>query len=219
VTDQLKRTATAEAKTAIAEAKTATVEARGTATAVIRATATAAAQATATARVAGPTIVVGPQDGSLVDRDNRFEAGYASVDLRDFIVEATFFNPQLSAQGGWAYGFIFRQNSNKFYVLKIISNFYWKVTLYTASSEAEIHLAQFFDMDTSSNGANRIKLLAEGNRGQLYINDKYVSDLDLSANLNAGDIAVTSELIYPGGDIDGDVTYYENFTVWDVPFK
>lgn len=52
-----------------------------------------------------------------------------------------------------------------------------------------------------------------GDSGVFYVNDRFVASLDLSGLTEAGDVTVATD-IATAHEIEGEVTRFEDFTVW-----
>jgi serine/threonine protein kinase/uncharacterized membrane protein YidH (DUF202 family) len=212
---------------------TATARAQATATAQAQATATAKARATATAQARNAYIsgienraqlVFGPADGALEHHeDNLVEASSAAVDLRDFIVEATFYNPYSTEIGSWDYGFLFRDaGGNNQYRLSIHSDKSWNLENAVPDSNGEgwhsddIAGGDIPNLDVTGNGYNVVKLICIGSTGYFFVNQTFIAEFDLSARLDSGDVRIATG-IFNGDEVNGYSTRYDNFRVWSIP--
>jgi hypothetical protein len=164
-------------------------------------------------------LMFGPQDGNLLhDADNNYvESAAASVSVRDFIVVATFQNPYAVSTGAWDYGFFFRDEySNTQYRLIIFSSNQWALRNHVGDTDGTtIEEGELSNLDMTDGGFNTISLYCKGEYGELYVNGEYVSDLDLSARQNLGDVSVGTGF-YKGNEISGYSTDYFEFTVWGL---
>jgi hypothetical protein len=200
---------------------TKTAQAGATKIAQVNATKTAATKLQPTNTIvakATNTVEVAQTDSSLSLVSNGLIETYkAGVDLRDFIVSATFQNPYSTAIGPWDYGFIFRnERVNEDYRLIIRSNEQWVLIYKTGSGNSEtIQDGQLSNLDLSENGSNSIWLLSKGDTGLLYVNESFVTDLDLSARTNSGDVSVGAGF-YSSSEIEGYSTEYMDFEVQEI---
>lgn len=209
------------------ERSTATAEARATSSAAVDATSTAQLSATEGARLAfleeleaNKQLVFGPSDGSLVhdEEDGMIEDDNTELDLRDFIVEARFFNPYPLSTGSWDYGFIVRhEDQNTQYRFVIFSDKSWVLLNNTGDPEGtEIAGGELPDLDISEGGSNLLKLVFSGERGLFYLENNFIAEMDISARMSSGSILVATG-VYTGDEITGESTEYEDFTVWSIP--
>lgn len=218
-------TATAEAlaveQTAQVRAATKTAKYEATQAAeVMQMTQTAVTyQLTSTAEAMGePKLLYGPGNGSLVHSNDGYIAGIsAGVSVQNFIAEATFMNPYSTSEGSWDYGFLFRdEGSNMQYRLIISSDTEWELYNNTGSSDGALIASGYLDnLNTEAYGSNMIKLIAYNSAGQLWVNDVYISDLDLSGRINSGEIYVATGM-YTEDEIEGKTTEFYDFSVYEL---
>jgi len=63
---------------------------------------------------ANRSLIVGPKDGKLLhDATDGVVIERLGVDVKDFVIEATFTNPYSAETGLWDYGFLFRHNRTR----------------------------------------------------------------------------------------------------------
>ncbi len=221
-TAQANATATAQANAAA----TAQVNARATAQANAAATAQANARATAQTRAAfvatteaSQKRIFGPSDGTLKHNPSNTSIEFykPSVKVSDMAIEAKFYNPFAASTAAWDYGFLFRDEGGiQQFMLVVRSNSNWLLYNRTGdASVAPIASGSIASLDVSGGGSNVIKLICKGNAGQLYVNDSWMADLDLSARSNAGTVSVATGLM-SGDEVSGEETRYEGFTVWSI---
>jgi hypothetical protein len=199
-----------------------TVSARTRLTSTARAEATSAAmlEATSTALASQSTLVFGPSSGSLAHdpASEQIAATNASVNLMDFIAEATFYNPYSTQTGTWDYGFVLRhEKANVQFRFIVTSSKTWEFSNHTGTPEGEIiQSGEIPGLDVSENGSNHIKLVFQGNSGSFYLNDVFISDLDLSSRMNAGDVFIATGF-YKLDQVEGSKTDYQDFMIWSLP--
>ena len=160
----------------------------------------------------------GPIDGELRhDPDDGFiKEEYANVSMSDLVVSATFINPYSAVSNSWDYGFILRDRgtgaSAKFLRVAVTSQRRWDVAWREGSNSeshpiAEGYLSRF---DTSANGRNHLQLVAVAERGWLFVNNEFISSLDLSSVTGAGDVSVITGA-FTGNEVAGATTRFEDF--------
>lgn len=233
-TRSIVQTATAEAlQIAIT---TRTWESTATAQARIEAQATIAARATATVLAATAEMqseldfvlasldaaqatapLFGPQSGSLEHTDDGFiNALSTDLDISNFVIEATFFNPYATSEGIWDIGFMFRDGGgNNQYRLVITSDSDWALDLWEETNIGLQNEGTATNLDTGLNGQNRITLYVNGSVGYFWLNGLFISKLDLSYRPDSGNIFIGSGF-YIGNEIPGRDTPYQGFAVWAV---
>ena len=162
--------------------------------------------------------IYGPLSGTLPHDDDDFiETTYADVAPADFVMQVDMLNPYGSVTGSWDFGLIFRQTAvDDEMRLVIRSDGLW--TLNDRNPEVdnfvqEGNVSRFLDLD--ADGSNRLEIIADGERGYFFLNGEFISDLDLSANVSSGDIALGTGF-YGADELDGEITPYENFGLWSL---
>ena len=124
-----------------------------------------------------------PVDGELPHKaDERIANIFSNVQLRDFIVDATFFNPYDNTTGSWTYGFMFRHTDfNQQFRLYVTSNQEWVLILvYTVNGNLQSTLVtsgSLPNLNIGANGSNNLRLIAIGETGYFFVNGVFVSTL------------------------------------------
>ncbi len=161
---------------------------------------------------------IGPLSGELAHTgDDTIKTEYAGVALKNFMVEALFYNPYSTDEGIWDAGFAFRDLG--------VADQYWLII----DSEQTWNLIDRFDgddffvdngpldnLDLSAGGANKLLLIVLDAQGFVFVNDEFVAVLDLTDRLDAGDIAVATAF-FVGDEVVGKATAYEGFIIWPLP--
>lgn len=223
------QTADAEVQATLVERVriTNTAQAQATQTAQYALEATASAQATEQAFSAylaslesARVLVYGPSDGNLPHKpeDNLIETLDADVNLRDFIVEARFFNPYSTNTGSWDYGFILRHaDKNVQYRFVILSDQTWVLLNNTGKPDGDIVAeGSIPQLDTSEKGSNLVRLVFQGEQGYFILNNQKVAEFDLSARMNPGSIFIVTG-VYQDDEVAGYTTAFTGFTIWSIP--
>jgi eukaryotic-like serine/threonine-protein kinase len=207
--------------TSVAQISTHTPSLPTTTALAAQATAQMQAIASTTAAISNASqIVFGPYDGDLVhDDDKNLEIAQANLDMQDFIAEVEFSNPYTSTQTNtWDYGFLFRMGGeNTQYRLFVRANSQEKLYLNNGSADGKlISSGANFKLNVLPNGSNRLRLIVTGSTGYFYINGVYITTLNISGRLVAGDIAIGIGF-EPGAELKGASTRYTGFTIWAPP--
>ena len=165
------------------------------------------------------TPVYGPRNGELVHAlDDLIKLEGANVDQVNFIAEATFSNPFAASVNGWDYGFSFRTNGSFKYWLVIASEGDWQLADRQGSADDELTVAEG-DLQNLNLGAgemNTMRLIAWGNVGYFFVNDKFIDTLDLSSNQDFGDVEIITAF-YFDHEIEGEATGFTDFTIIPLP--
>ncbi len=168
---------------------------------------------------AGAGLVFGPKSGRIPHKEENayIQTISASVGMRSFITEVTFSVPYPSSEAPWDFGIIFREGGpNIEYRLVFNSDKSWVFSLHSGSSTGKPILTGTIDgLNTAEGDSNKIRLYAEGDRGWLFVNDQFISELDLSKQYS-GAIMIGIGF-HKGTQITGKLTDYKDFSVWSLP--
>ncbi len=175
---------------------------------------------------AGGTDSFGPINGELRHdaTDGKIETEYANVFMADMVVEATFINPYSSGYNSWDYGFNIRDlnlverlaGSDAPYVQVVVtSDGRWSAQArnHDFSYSERIGGGTISNLDTSDGGKNHLRVVAIGAHGWFFVNDEFVSLIDLSDAAGSDEYAVAVITgAFTDNEVDGKVTRFENFT-------
>jgi serine/threonine-protein kinase len=159
-----------------------------------------------------------PAEGEMVHADDGFVKDFqADVDVYNFIATVEFGNPYPLSSGSWDAGLTFRDADtvNQFWFV-VESSGDW--SFINREEEEDNFLAEgtVTNLNTADNGTNRLLLIALDDTGYIFINDKLVTELDLSLRNHSGDVTVVTTF-FIGNEIEGSVTTFSDFTVWELP--
>lgn len=166
------------------------------------------------------TLQFGPAQGNLTHNaaDGLIEDREANVDLLDFVVQTRFYNPGAADTNAWDYGFMLR-NAGKNDQLRMVirSGGNWELRNKVSTEPSTlVQEGSLTNLNTGAGASNFILLIFQGERGFFYLNGDLISELNLSVRMVSGDISVGTGF-FEGNETDGDVTRYEDFTVWSIP--
>ena len=166
-----------------------------------------------TPTIGGPEDFYGPLDGELVHRLDK-PTWFEMPDLitSDFEMTVDFYNPADSADAAWDYGIAFRGDTGKWMFLIFYSDTSWWLYCGESSELTAVQGDTLAGMNTGDREPNFIRLTASGSTGELFVNDDWIADLDLSCTSGAGAVALASGWHDPDR-IEGGVTGFSNFTV------
>ncbi len=125
----------------------------------------------------------GPEDGAIKHGgdEKKYDAHLARTLIADGIIETRFFNPFFVPEGEWSSGFVFRNSIAGGPHGTIISGSSdWYHGLWNGDDWDTLTEAPENTIATARGNANLLLVIAIGERGHLFINNAYVSDLDLS---------------------------------------
>ncbi|MCC6605330.1 MAG: serine/threonine protein kinase [Anaerolineae bacterium] len=163
--------------------------------------------------------IYGPNSGELVHViDDLIKLETADVDELNFIVEATFVNPFAASVNGWDYGFSFRTNGSYKYWLVLASEGNWALADRQGSADNEFTVAEgdLNNLNLGDGETNTLRLMAWGDVGYFFVNGEFISSLDLSSNLDSGQIEAMTAF-YFDHEIEGEATGFVDFTIIPLP--
>ncbi|HUS17239.1 MAG TPA: hypothetical protein VM536_19760 [Chloroflexia bacterium] len=192
-----------------------------------------AAAATVTAAAGAATRVFGPALGDLDHRSNNLvRTRDANVRVQDLIVEATFTNPYEAGGYGWDYGFFIRDTGiNRAFRVYVTSEGDWTLryvdvpdsensgpataTALPAGVFKTLVGGSLTNLNTQATGSNRLRLVALGDSGFFYVNDRLIATLDLSRKVESGDV-LAGTAFRSNNNNPGEITRYADFSVWSL---
>lgn len=163
-------------------------------------------------------VMSGPLTGEMTHVDDGLVKAVSSdIDQQNFIVTAVFQNPYVANTTGWDYGFTFRRtDSGEQMWLVVDSAAAWNLVDRRAGDDTFLSEGTLSDFDTQADGMNQITLIAVDEHGYLLVNDTFVSALNLSSRVEAGNISAITAF-FTGNEQEGSATGYADFTVWALP--
>ena len=165
---------------------------------------------------------MGPISGSIphLPDDGEWELSRGFENIGDVMIEVTFENPYPPAESHWIYG-IYLKSSPEWSSHRIFFSSWktWRHSYYSA--EQDRYGATTWEdapgIDVSEGGENHLRLIKVGDTGWLYINDRFVGNI----NFALGDIPEPYQIFLvlddDGKGINfrkGDVTHFHDYTIW-----
>lgn len=133
--------------------------------------------------------------------------------VADFYATVTFTNPtDMSAPSDYMIGFR-DLNINQEFRFVVRSDGVWGLSVGT---ETPLVQGQVSNFDATPGATNTLEVLATGSTGILVVNGQVIQQVDLSANLNAGDVYIGSGA-YAASSIDQRHVPFSNFSVYQLP--
>ena len=156
-------------------------------------------------------------DGAMPHENDGFiEEQQVSDDIRNFFVSADFEVPYSAREGNWNFGFIFRnasngnlsyvaltQDSNHAHYLRVDGN-------YSIVNSGPVH-----NLSLSTGSINNVTLIVIEDRGWLFVNFDYVTDLDLSGSQVDGALTIATGLL-ANSEVPGYSTQYSNVSAQEL---
>lgn len=165
-------------------------------------------------------VLFGPANGSLSHNPaNQTIEGFGTgVNVRDFIAEVQFLNPYAASDGSWDYGLVFRhEGENRHFRLLLLSDSTYVFLNHTGDAQGVVVQQGKIDtLNLGSGGMNKVRLVCDEQKGWLYVNDVFISELNLSFRMNPGNLFVVTG-VYQGDEMAGKATGYQGLTVWPAP--
>jgi serine/threonine-protein kinase len=160
----------------------------------------------------------GPGSGELAHEPNDLvKSASSDQDQLNFIAAATFLNPFNPNRALWDYGYSFRQTAiNDQFWLILRGDGSWLLRNRVDGAEDELDTGVVEGMDLQPNGRNHLALIVWNGRGYFFLNDIFVTELNLSARLTSGDVQVVTAF-FLDSEIAGEATGYEDFAIWPLP--
>jgi hypothetical protein len=166
------------------------------------------ATATAEPPLAGPTA------GDLEQTVGSATIVPADVDVEDFVARAVFVNPSAAADRPWDFGIAFREQPNgDHFRLTVASDGTWEFQI---GLQAELSSGTVPSINFERGELNTLEIVVAGDTAGFAVNGDFVSDLDTSFLDGTGDVWIGAGF-HQANVREGDITHYEDFTVWSLP--
>jgi hypothetical protein len=207
--------------------QTSAAENNVTETAQVQSTATAEAQVTATASSAFSVITDYKNKANLVYElstyslehkdDDQVRTKRTDIECKNFLIDITFENPYDLSVGDWDYGFMFRHTgSNDQFRFYITSYGVWSIENwedgYISSVSGEV------EINVNNDEKNHIEFLAEDDIGYIFINNRFITQVDLSERNFSGDILIGTGF-FNNHEVDGYSTVFTDLTIYSNEIK
>lgn len=156
--------------------------------------------------------VAGPLSGELAYGPDDLDVSRAGVDAPDAYIRAEFANPE-SVADLWDFGLGFRDSGEEAQFRVVVDsdgNWFFKDGLGEVIASGTV-----VDVDASPGGANIIEVVAAGDTGFFAFNERLVTELDLSARPEGGDVFVGAGFFAEDAEADGSVAY-SGFEIWSL---
>ena len=166
---------------------------------------------TPTPRATPSQSVFGPVSGSLEHDTNRFAPFNSNTDFVDFVAEATFRTPQSIVGDSWTAGFVMRADRTRAHAVAIghfSGNWYHSSIPEGGDGYELVQRNSSSNIRMALNAENHVRVVAQGERGWLFINGVYEVELDLSGLTASGNVT-----LYALADEGTASTRFAGFTV------
>jgi hypothetical protein len=156
--------------------------------------------------------VAGPLSGEIAFGPDALGTERAGVDVPDFYARAEFGNPE-PVREMWDFGLGFRDSGGE-EQLRLVVDAGGTWFLKDGLGEV-INSGTVGDLDASPTGSNIIELVAVDDTGYFAFNERLVSELDLSARAEGGDVFLGAGFFHEDATEEG-TTAYSGFEVWSL---
>ncbi len=154
-------------------------------------------EATALALTQNARLIYGPSSGSLSNYPDAVTFSDSKIKVSNFEAEVTFTNPYSANEGPWSYGLMFRrwQNEEKqygYFYYYVTSDGKWYVKGSHPKNGNTFFNGQVPNLNLDISETNKLKIIAIDKSASIFINDKYIETVDISKNLEPGNITVAT---------------------------
>ena len=161
--------------------------------------------------------IFGPSAGSLNHDDDELIPTFDSnVNAIDFLTEVTFRAP---SESPWSSGLLLRRTlENEAHVVLIHSDGSWRhLHLRTGQNDddSDIQSGASANIVPAANAENHVRVIAQGNRAWLFINDAYEAELDLGSLVEYGSVGLLGSW-FQGEERPGLTTRFSGFIVREI---
>ena len=160
-------------------------------------------------------LVLGPESGSVAHTPDAdaIDEHSGLVWVANGKIEVTLHNPFPRRDGDWSTGLKFRSNSDSVYAAIVSSSGYASFHFWDGDEWESLRSKRSSRIDLTGRGSNKLRVVMNGAKGEFWINGARSFQLDLSANLAAGDVKVIGNF-FTGHGKNGASTEFEEFRIW-----
>ena len=159
----------------------------------------------------------GPKD-IIVEHDTKdgfipFKA--TNTNFLNSVIESTIIPPHYDKNRKWSSGFLIRRkNSSQLHSIGITSDGYWFHYARNKNLNPEDIIATEYTsaIKTGSDDKNILRIISIDDKGWLFINEEYITKLDLSLWTGYGDIQPIGSW-FTGDEYDGEQTKFNNLNI------
>ena len=150
------------------------------------------------------------------EKDGNIESITALEDVRNFSVSAGFKVPYSESVGKWSVGFIFRNPTrNNLSHIAITQSGRYSHYERRDGEDARLAGGSVPVWNRKVGYENRATLVAVEDRGWLFVNSKYVTDLDISGAGERGSLKIATGL-FTGDEVEGETTRVSDVAAFEL---
>ena len=141
------------------------------------------------------------------DNDGNIESLTTFQNVRNFFITADFEVPYSDGVGDWSVGFIFRNptDNDRSLIAVTQDGLYSHYERHYGEEDARLDSGYVSNWNRRVGDKNKIALAAVEDRGWLFVNSVYVSDLDISGADERGSLEIATG-IFSGDEVAGETT-------------
>ena len=155
--------------------------------------------------------------GELLHKDDGLiEAQSVFRDVRNFRISADFEVPYSTDVGNWNFGFMFRNPSfdNLSYVV-LTQNGRYEHYSRVGGNPRNVNSGSVVDVKLSAGSVNTVSLVVIEDRGWLFVNSVYVTDLDMSGGHPQGQLSITTG-VFTDSEVPGYSTRFADVSAQEL---
>ena len=155
--------------------------------------------------------------GELLHKDDGLiEAQSVFRDVRNFRISADFEVPYSTDVGNWNLGFMFRNPSfdNLSYVV-LTQNGRYEHYSRVGGNPRNVNSGSVVDVKLSAGSVNTVSLVVIEDRGWLFVNSVYVTDLDMSGGHPQGQLSITTG-VFTDSEVPGYSTRFADVSAQEL---
>ena len=163
-----------------------------------------------------------PTDGTLATQGGTVSVADTDVNVRDYVINATFRNPAGGDRMQWDYGFVFRVNNGAETRVYVVSDGTWIKSPYGRTADGSSNLDRanrrtgtVVNLKRGANETNDMQVVVTGDVAELLINGRSVTGLNIAENGGAGDVQIGAGFLT--SSVAGQTIEYRNFYVAQPP--
>ena len=157
------------------------------------------------------------EDGDLPHEDDGFiEEQRVFYDVRNFWIGVDFEVPYSAGVGDWNFGFLFRNSGegNLTYVALTQDSKYFHY-LRVGGDSRNVKSGVVNNLKLSAGSINTLALFVVEDRGWLFVNSTYVTDLEFGGSQNQGDLAIGTGF-WTNTEVPGYSTQFTNVSAQEL---
>lgn len=168
----------------------------------------------------GTNPLYGPASGTLIhEADGSVEASTAGVNVVNVVITADFYPPYRSNETLWDIGLFFRdQGRNDELRMYIDSSGAFDLVNRIGEEDNFLYSGNVENLNLAPNTPNTLILMVWEESCVFFLNGQFIAEVDISIRMNAGDIAVVTN-IDPDYVIEGAEVTFQDFTIYAVPLQ